>query len=101
MILSGDDLTNIPEPRLAMLQQLEPPTGVAARFADDSLEVGVVDLKDRKVVCLLNWTDAPKTLSFAVPSPRRLREVWSGEDLGSKQGNVSIPLGPRDGKLIF
>ena len=39
MILSGDDLTKITAARLAMLRKLEPPTGVAARFDDDSLEV--------------------------------------------------------------
>ena len=64
MILSGDDLTTIPEPRLAMLRQLQPPTGVAARFEDDSLEVGTVTLADRRVVCLLNWGESPRELSF-------------------------------------
>ena len=35
MVLSGDDLTKIPEPRLAMLKKLLPPTGVAAEFDDE------------------------------------------------------------------
>ena len=100
MILSGDDLTTIPPQRLAMLRRLEPPTGVAARFADDSLEVGTVDLKDRRVICLLNWSEAEKTLSFDVAGQRSLREIWSNEDLGRKQGRVAIQVGPRDGKLI-
>ncbi len=38
MILSGDDLTTITPPRLAMLKKLQPPTGRAARFADTSMK---------------------------------------------------------------
>jgi alpha-galactosidase len=55
MLLSGDDLTQIPSARLAMLRRLLPPTGVAARFEDDSLRVGTMELRDRRVICLLNW----------------------------------------------
>jgi hypothetical protein len=37
MVLYGDDLSTIPPTRLEMLRKLHPPTGVAARFEDDSL----------------------------------------------------------------
>ena len=61
MILSGDDLTKINEQKLAMLRKLQSPTGVAARFDDDSFRVGRIDLpKRRQVVSLLNWEDAPQ-----------------------------------------
>ena len=100
MILSGDDLTTISEPRLAMLRQLEPPTGVAARFQDDSLQVGTVDLKDRRVVCLLNWGDAPLNLSFSLSRRHSLRELWTGETLGDRRGPVGVDVGPRDGRVI-
>jgi alpha-galactosidase len=100
MILSGDDLTQIPESRLAMLRQLEPPTGAAARFADDSLDVGRVTLGDRLAFCLLNWGDAPRTLSFSLPRRHSLRELWTGETLGTRQGRVAIDVGPRDGRVI-
>jgi alpha-galactosidase len=100
MILSGDDLTTISAARLAMLRKLHPPTGVAASFADDSLRVGVVDLKDRRAFCLLNWDDASRTVSFSLSRPHNLRELWTDEDLGRKQGLVSITLGPRDGRVL-
>ena len=100
MILSGDDMTKIAEPRLAMLRQLEPPTGVAARFQDDSLQVGTVDLKDRRVVCLLNWGDVPQNLSFSLSRRHSLRELWTGETLGNRQGTIGIDVGPRDGRVI-
>src|SRR5258705_12475690 len=44
MILSGDDLTKISPQRLAILRKLLPPTGMAAKFEDESLNVGVVKL---------------------------------------------------------
>ena len=100
MILSGDDLTQISEPRLAMLQKLESPTGVAARFADDSLQVGAIDLKDRRIMCLLNWQETPRTLSFSLSRPHSLRELWTGESLGNRQGRVAIDVAPRDGCVI-
>ena len=37
MVLSGDDLTQIPPDRLAMLKKLLPPTKTAAAFEDSSL----------------------------------------------------------------
>ena len=101
MILSGDDLTTISEPRLAMLRQLEPPTGITATYDDDALQVGTVRLKDKLVVCLLNWSETPQSLSFTLPRSHAVRELWSGEDLGRKNGRVSITLGPRDGQLLF
>jgi hypothetical protein len=46
MILSGDDLTKISTERLGMLKRLLPATGVAARFEDESMQVGMMELED-------------------------------------------------------
>ena len=100
MILSGDDLTAIPPERLAMLRELVPPTGVAARFADDSLQVGEMRLPGRSAWCLLNWDDAPRTLAFRLDGPHRVRELWSGEDRGRVEGDVSTALPPRSGRVL-
>ena len=51
MLLSGDDLTKISAEKLAMLRKLQPPTGVAARFEDDSFRVGRIDLRKASSVC--------------------------------------------------
>jgi len=100
MILSGDDLTAIPPARLAMLRSLEPPTGVAARFDDESLRVGVVELKDRRFVCLLNWQDTPQRLSFSMSPPARAVDVWTGEDLGRLAGPTAVTVDSRAGRLL-
>jgi alpha-galactosidase len=101
MILSGDDLTKMPPDRLAMLRKLLPPTGVAAAFEDESLRAGVVTLKDRRVLCLFNWTDQPQTVSVRFGGRARLRDYWSGEDLGLHERSFAAKdLPGRSAKLI-
>jgi alpha-galactosidase len=102
MILSGDDLTAIAADRLAMLEALQPPTGVAARFLDDSLRAGIVDLGDRVAICLLNWDDEPRTLSAPVRRAGRIRELWTGEDRGSHRGGpLGMTVPARGGRVII
>jgi alpha-galactosidase len=90
MVLSGDDLTNIPPDRLAMLKKLIPPTGVAAVFEDDSLRIGTVDLKSRRMLCLFNWTEQPQTLKAPLRHAAKVRDYWTGEDLGVHKGEFVV-----------
>jgi alpha-galactosidase len=101
MILSGDDLTAISKNRLAMLRKLQPPTAVAARFADDRLQVGIVDLKNRQAVCLLNAQETAQSLSFNLPRSGRVRELWTEEDLGRREaGPMTMTLPARSGRVL-
>jgi alpha-galactosidase len=101
MILAGDDLTRIAPDRLEMLRKLQPPTGRAARFDDATLRVGTVELPDARAVCLLNWDDAPRTLSFRLAGPHRVRELWTGEDRGRHAGGaVEVGMPPRAGRVL-
>ena len=101
MILSGDDLTKISEERLAMLRKLQPPTGLAARFADDSLIVGTITLPNKEIFCLFNWDDAPRNVSFNLSRVRRVTDFWSGEDLGRHSGRFAIDQMPaRSARLL-
>jgi alpha-galactosidase len=101
MILSGDDLTVISPDRLAMLRQLQPPTGVAARFGDERLHVGVMDLKNRHAVCLLNSQEQPQSLTFTLPRAGRVRELWTREDLGRRErGPMTMALPARSGRVL-
>jgi alpha-galactosidase len=100
MILSGDDLTRLDADRLDLLRKLLPPTGVAARFADAELGVGAAELADRRLVFLLNQDDAPRTRSFRFDRPCRSRELWTGEDLGAREGEVTLTLPARAGRVV-
>jgi alpha-galactosidase len=101
MLLSGDDLTAIPEARLSMLKKLLPPTRAAAVFEDESLRVGVVGLAGPRAVCLFNWTDAPQSITFRLPAACRVRDYWSGEDLGRHEGSfTSKDVPPHSARLL-
>jgi alpha-galactosidase len=101
MLLSGDDLTKIPEPRLAMLKKLLPPTGIPAEFEDDSLRVGIVKLANARMMCVFNWDDKPQTISFRLPQPAVMTDYWSGDVLGRHEGTFTIREMPaRSAKLL-
>ena len=102
MLLSGDDLTNIPPDRLAMLKKLMPPTGRAAAFADDKLQVGVVTLPDARAVCVFNWDAQPLTLTIPLPRTSRVTDFWTGETMPQPQHSLIIKdLPPRSARLFI
>ena len=90
MALSGDDLTTMPADRVAILKKLVPPSGVAAEFDDDSLQVGWIRLPGAMRVCVFNWSEAPKTIAFRLPRKSRITDFWSGEDLGPHQDEYQV-----------
>ena len=101
MILSGDDLTTIAPARLTMLKKLQPPTGVAARFADTSLGVGNVELPGRQAFCLLNWDDTPQVKSFTLGGAHRVRDFWTDQDMGLLAGGPhQFTLPPHSGRVL-
>jgi alpha-galactosidase len=101
MLLSGDDLTTISQPRLAMLKKLLPPTGVAAEFDDDSLRVGTVKLANTRMVSVFNWDDKPQTISFRLPEPAVVTDYWTGNALGRHEGTFRIQQMPaRSARLL-
>jgi alpha-galactosidase len=95
MLLSGDDLTKISAAKLAMLRKLQPPTGTAARFDDDSLRVGRVKSPGHEVVAVLNWSDAPQTISFRLSRASQITDFWSGESLGRHEGLFAMKAMPK------
>jgi alpha-galactosidase len=95
MLLSGDDLTKISAEKLAMLRKLQPPSGVAARFDDESLQIGRVRLRDREVIAALNWSDEIKTISFRLREKNKVKDFWSGESLGQHEEKFIIESMPK------
>ena len=101
MLLSGDDLTRISAPRLAMLRKLQPPTGVAARFEDDSFRIGRMRIGRREVVSVLNWTNAPQDVSIKLNRRCRITDFWTDAALGSHVGEYEIKdMAGRSGRLL-
>jgi alpha-galactosidase len=102
MVLSGDDLTSMPEPRLAMLKKLVPPTGEPAVFEDDSLASGRMALADNRAgIGLFNWDDSPRTATATLTRPGRLTDFWTGESLGRYERSMTIPnMPPHSARLL-
>ncbi len=95
MLLSGDDLTKTSPEQLAMLRKLAPPTGIAATFSDDSLQVGTVRLNERSVVCVLNWGERPQSYSATLPGSPRVTDFWTGASMGRHEGTLWIKDVPK------
>ena len=101
MILSGDDLTKISAERLVMLRKLQPPTGAAARFNDDSLRVGRIKLPGSEMYCLFNWGESQEKIGFSLSRARNITDFWSGENLGTQRGEFTIEqMPPRSARLL-
>jgi len=104
MVLSGDDLTSIPEKRLAILKKLLPPTGVAAVFDDDHLRVGQIDLPDRRrLFCGFNWGDTPVTLTRRLDytSEVTLKDFWTGQPFGPVTNRLTLEnMPPHSARLL-
>src|SRR6185436_19250438 len=90
MILSGDDLTKIATERLGMLKRLLPPNGVAARFEDESMQVGMMELEDARTIAIFNWKNNLQSISIRLSEPFNITDFWSGESLGRQEGVFGI-----------
>jgi alpha-galactosidase len=117
MVLSGDDLKSLPPPRAAMLRKLLPPTGVAAKFSEADLRVGIMTLPDATMICAFNWDDhagqvvvdldtgANQPASSLEPRARQtgarlVMDFWTGEAVPHDGHRVTLTLPPRSARLL-
>jgi alpha-galactosidase len=100
LILSGDDLANLPDERLAILRKLLPPSGSAARFDDDTFTVGTIEQPDGRYIAMFNWSEEPANRSVRLPSRCRVVDFWTGEDMGIREGTLDLELPPRSSRLL-
>ena len=101
-MLAGDDLSRLPADKAPVVRALSMPSGVAARFSDLSLSVGEVAMPDGSVrVAMFNWSDASGARRVDFAGRRRVRDLWSGADLGVFEGGFEVPaLAPHDAAWI-
>jgi len=84
-----------------MLRKLVPPTGVAAKFDDGTLRVGRVEAGGKPMLCLFNWDDTPRDLSCRLPAACHVTDVWTGDDLGRREGTLTLTaMPPHSGRLL-
>jgi alpha-galactosidase len=100
LVLSGDDLTKLPPARTAILRKLLPPTGVAAQFADDKLELGQLQLPDRRMFCVFNWGEEPRQVSLSLRPTEVASDFWTGAVLSRQAGAFSVEVRPHSARLV-
>src|SRR5262249_58105086 len=100
MGLPGNALSSLQPDVSALLRALLPRVGVAARCADAEWGVGTAEVGGGRLVFLLNAEEALRTFSFRLARPHRLRERWTGEDLGARTGEVALTLPARSGRVV-
>jgi alpha-galactosidase len=129
MILSGDDLTQLPPDRLAMLEKLLPPTGVAAEFEQPDLVQGVIrgvpspaspprpvgaasarpvtsvraaaSPDAMRTIAVFNWADAPAPINIKLGGACALTDFWTGADLGRHDASYVISqMPPHSARLL-
>jgi alpha-galactosidase len=100
MVLSGDDLTAMPPGRAALLRKLLPPTGVAAEFEDQTLNMGLIRLPDARILCAFNWDDAPQSRTVQVARAATVVDFWSDVSVAVRDGMVSFELPPRSARAL-
>jgi alpha-galactosidase len=104
MILSGDDLSKLPTDRMALLEKLLPPTGVAAEFDDAALTVGVMRGVPRasRTYAVFNWEDAPAAMTVKLGGACALTDFWTGADLGRHRDVYTIDrMPPHSARLLI
>jgi alpha-galactosidase len=78
-----------------------PATGIPARFDDESFQIGRVQLADKTMLCVFNWTDAAQTVSVSLPKKVQVKDYWTGQDLGAQQGALELKnMPPHSGRLF-
>ena len=101
MLLSGDDLPKLQAGQIKVLGKMLPPTAQAARFADEQLAVGRTSQGTRELLYLFNWGDAPADRAATLAQPARLRDYWTGQDLGTHTNEFRLPaLPPHTARVI-
>ncbi|MFL6547020.1 MAG: alpha-galactosidase, partial [Candidatus Udaeobacter sp.] len=101
MLLSGDDLTKISEDRLAMLKKLQPPMGVAARFVDNTMRVGITRSAGREFISVFNPDDVPRSVTFRVPGGTEITDFWTGKSLGRPTTEFELKNMPAHSARLF
>jgi hypothetical protein len=101
MLLCGDDLPQLGAGQVKMLGKMLPPTGQAARFANEELTVGRTSQGQRELLYLFNWGESPADRTAKLAKPARLLDYWTRQDLGAHTNEFRIPaLPPHTARVI-
>lgn len=100
MVLSGDDLPALTPRRNDLLKKLLAPSGQAARFDNEELTVGRTTVSGRQFIYLFNWNDQPAERRVEFSRRVKLKDFWTGQDLGERIGEFRTIMPARAARLL-
>ena len=100
MMLSGDDLTRVPNDGWRTLERLAAGPGLPARFEDTRWRLGRIESSDRTVLCALNWDETPRHVDVPIPPGAELTDYWTGERIEPADGSWRVTLPPHGGRAV-
>lgn len=100
MVLSGDDLSQQNLEHEYMLRYLLKEDHEAARFDDDTFQIGRVRKTDGLALCLFNWGDTEKVLEVALDGAYEIFDVWEQKDMGRQKDMMKVTMPAHSGCLF-
>ena len=100
-MLSGDDLPGLSAERFGMLKKMVPPTGVPARFSDESFSLGRMPLDGREMVAVFNWSDKLEVHTVPLAAKSRVTDYWTGVNMGVHERKYDVGSMPAHSARLF
>ena len=63
------------------------------------ITVGTVKLKDRTLLCVFNWSDAPATIPVKIARAGEITDLWNGQTYGRRTA-LDLPLKAHEGTVL-
>ena len=103
MVLSGDDVGGLDEPRIALLKKLLPPTRVAAEFDDDSFTTGKAVIDETKTILYaFNFEEEAKDVEWRIDGTAHVLDLFEDKDMGEHTDKIRYAdLQPHSAKVLI
>ena len=100
MVLSGDDLTRVPDDGWRVLERLAAGPAVPAQFEDTRWQLGRVEADGQTILCALNWDDAPRDVRVPLLPGATLTDYWTGDRIETPADTWQATLPPHGGRAV-
>jgi alpha-galactosidase len=90
MVLDGDKASQLGNKEWDRLKKSIPPAGIAARFQDNTLGIGVTEFGVGTYYHCFNWGNDPVDRTIRLTTRSKLVDYWTGESMGIFDSVYSI-----------
>lgn len=102
VVTSGDKLDEMSEANLEVLRRMMAVAGDAAVYDDDTFEIGRIEGKDKRLLCVFNHSDEVKSIAVPLKGRVRLSDFWTGAEMGEHEGHFTLfDMEPHSARVIW